>query len=99
MGIGITAHDESKCEYLPLHCDYFDVTFKRLSFPFLTLMQWSMRILPGKTSNSRVGQRRSARIENTALDKHGSTLSRGGANVVVAIMRQHNLTETNDSNW
>ena len=27
MGIGITAHDESKCEYLPLHCDYFDVTF------------------------------------------------------------------------
>ena len=61
-------------------------------------MQWSMRLLLGRTSNSRVGQKRSALIENTGLDKHGSTLSRSGANVVVAIMHQHNLTKTNDSN-
>ena len=26
-GIGITAHVESKCEYLSLHCDFSDVTF------------------------------------------------------------------------
>ena len=25
--MGITAHVESKCEYLSLHCDYCDVTF------------------------------------------------------------------------
>ena len=98
MGIGITAHDESKCEYLPLRCDYFDVTFKRLAFPFLTLMQWSMRILPGKTSNSRVCQKRSARIKNTESDKRGSTLSKSGVNGVVAIISQQNLTKTNDSN-
>ena len=57
-----------------------------IGFSLLTHMQWSMRLLLRRTSNSRVGQRRSVRIENTAFDKFGLTSSRDGANVTVAII-------------